>query len=295
MQVIGIDVGGTEIKAALVNDQGILFDRVSVPTPVQEGAKGILSTIKAIITNYQLTNQKINHVGIGAAGRIDPMSGKVIYATDNLPKWTGVNIKQEIEKHNRVHVQVDNDVNVAAIGEQWVGAAKGVEHFGLVTIGTGFGGAFFYDGNIVHGPTGSVAEIGHMIIYPHGRPCNCGQRGCVEQYVSGTGLNNSLIEVKPEWNTYLLLEQYEKEDPIAMKIMDQFLFDFSLGLINIQNIFDPKLIVIGGGFGETFGTWASHLKQKLNKHTKQDILLKKAELGNDAGIIGAAKLALDSK
>src|SRR5699024_8324702 len=116
-------------------------------------------------------------------------------------------IKNEIEKKCNVQVIVDNDVNVAAIGEHWKGAAKNVNQFVLVALGTGIGGAFIYQGKVVHGLTGSASEIGHMIIHPNGRQCNCGQRGCLEQYISGSALNVRAKKINSTWNSYTLLKQ----------------------------------------------------------------------------------------
>lgn len=291
MRVIGIDIGGTEIKAAIVNAEGVATHKVLRQTPKTEGASGILTTIFSIIKDYQLIDQELNHVGIGSAGRINSEMGKVVYATDNLPGWTGTNIKYEIESYCNVKVFIDNDVNVAAIGEQWIGAARDVNQFVLLSIGTGIGGAFVYQGNVVHGPTGGAGEIGHMIIHPNGKQCNCGQKGCIEQYISGSALNEKVSLYNPGWNSYTLLEQYNKRHPFAIQIIEEFIFDLVVGLINIQNLFDPELIIIGGGFGGTFKEWKSQAKYIIAKETKQDIMLKPAQLGNDAGIIGAAKLA----
>src|SRR5699024_1415303 len=134
-------------------EKGEITDKVSIPTPIQSGAKGILQAITSIIKDYQLNDSEIDRVGIGSAGRINSDLGKVIYATDNLPGWTGTCIKNEIEKKCNVQVIVDNDVNVAAIGEHWKGAAKNVNQFVLVALGTGIGGAFIYQGKVVHGLT----------------------------------------------------------------------------------------------------------------------------------------------
>jgi len=292
MQVVGIDIGGTEIKAALVDNTGKLTEKVIVRTPVQDGADGILHSIYEIMNHYSNNYTGITSVGIGSAGRINPRTGHVIYATENLPGWTGVHIKEEIKKRYDVKVKVDNDVNVAAIGEKWQGAARYVDQFVLLTIGTGIGGAFVYNGHVVHGPTGSASEIGHMIIHPNGKSCNCGQSGCLEQYISGSALNDQVKSKMPDWNTYVLLEQYKKKHPIAVELMDTFMFHLTIGLINIHHFYDPELIIVGGGFGDTFNQWKPQLDNIIPQHTERNIRTKQAVLGNEAGIIGAAYLAM---
>lgn len=293
MQVIGIDIGGTEIKAAVVNKEGQLIDKLIIPTPINDGSTKIINAIISIIKRYQMKYIDIKRVGIGSAGRINHTTGLVMYATNNLPNWTGVNIKKEIEKKCAITAMVDNDVNTAAIGERWLGAAKDLEQFVLLTIGTGIGGAFIYKGEVVYGQTGSVSELGHMIIYANGKKCNCGQRGCLEQYVSGHALNKKVKKFNSSWDSYTLLEQYELKNPVAVRIMDSFLSDLAVGLINIQNLFDPELIVIGGGFANTFTLWQSSIENIIKNTTEQKVFLTSAHLGNNAGIVGAAKMALD--
>lgn len=292
MQVIGMDIGGTEIKSAIVNEQGLMTDKVIVSTPIQGGSDAILQTLQSIIRKYQLQYPHIKKVGIGSAGRIDHQSGHVLYATNNLPGWTGINIKDEIESQTQLEVFVENDVNVAALGEDWLGAAQKVDHFVLLTIGTGVGAAFIHQGKIVNGPNGSVGEIGHMILYPGGKSCNCGQDGCLEQYISGTALNLMAKELNPEWDSYKLMKELGMEHKKAVQTMDVFIYHLAIGLINIYHFYDPELIIIGGGIGNTFLQWQDRLEQMLNSLSTRPFIIKKAKLGNNAGILGAAKFTM---
>ncbi|MFD2131833.1 ROK family protein [Pseudogracilibacillus auburnensis] len=291
MYSIGIDIGGTEIKSGVIKQNGEIVKRLKRPTSIKLGRDGILTSIQHIVKELCTTYPEMQAIGIGSAGRIDVESGKVIYATGNLPGWTGVQIKKILEAEVGLPVYVNNDVNVAAIGEARFGVGRGVDEFLLLTIGTGIGGAYLFHGDTIQGVNGSFAEVGHMILYPNGHTCNCGQHGCVEQYISGTALNRRIMEVAPEWTSYDLMNEYTQSNEKAIQIMETYLFDLSTTIVTLQNLFDPEMVVIGGGFGTTSHLWIDKLREIIANHTNQSIDLKQAILGNDAGIIGAASMA----
>ena len=171
--------------------------------------------IKGLVSSFiNQTDVPVLGIGVGSAGRIDSVSGKVIYATDNLPGWTGVMLADEIAEAVNIPVYAENDVNVAAIGEAWVGAAQHCNTFALIALGTGVGGAIVNEGRMLHGVLGGAGEIGHTILVPGGLPCNCGQRGCLEQYVSGTALGRIAKEIDPHWNSHTLMKRYEQGIPV---------------------------------------------------------------------------------
>lgn len=291
MDVIGIDLGGTNIKAGIINDKGVIKHKKTVPTPVQGGREGIKTALANIISELNIISPKPLAVGIGSAGRIDRHTGTVIFATDNLPGWMGTNVKTELETLCGLPVFVENDVNVAALGEGWRGAAQKYRHYALLTIGTGIGGALVHDGKLVSGPTGSVGEIGHVILYPNGKQCNCGQKGCFEQYVSGSALARIAKQIEPDWDSRILINRAEAGHPTAVRQIELFVTNLATGLITLHNIYDPELIVLGGGVGETYKTWQEKLEQELNRLTPQQLTISPAQLGNDAGLLGAAHLA----
>lgn len=292
--LIGIDVGGTEIKGGIVALNGLLHGKRSVRTPIEEGKTGIMREIIALIGQLMEQNKvPLLGIGIGSAGRIDPISGRVVYATDNLPGWMGTMITDEISLvYPGVPIHVDNDVNVAAIGEAWIGAAQGYDTFAFIALGTGVGGASVSQGHMLHGVGGGAGEFGHLIVRPGGAPCNCGQRGCLEQYVSGSALNRIAQQIDPNWNSYRLMEYCEAGNEWANTAIDAFVDNLAVGILNIANMLDPSVIVLGGGLIGSADVWWSRLDASLHQMTERPVKIVKAEAGNDAGIIGAARLPL---
>jgi glucokinase len=292
--LIGIDVGGTEIKGGIVALNGLLQVKRSVRTPIEEGKTGIMREIITLIGQLMEQNKvPLLGIGIGSAGRIDPISGRVVYATDNLPGWMGTMITDEIALvYPEVPIYVDNDVNAAAIGEAWVGAAQGYDTYAFIALGTGVGGAAVSRGHMLHGVGGGAGEFGHLIVHPGGVPCNCGQRGCLEQYVSGSALNRIARQIDPDWNSYRLMEYCEAREERANAAIDAFVDNLAVGILNIANMLDPSVIVIGGGLISSSDVWWPRLEASLHRMTERPVKIVKAEAGNDAGIIGAARLSL---
>lgn len=293
MEVIGIDIGGTKIQAGVINDSGQVTRRITVPTPVQEGRAGMINQLANMINEYKAAFPQVAAIGIGSAGRIHRQTGKVLYATDNLPGWTGTELKKSLESRCDIPVFVENDVNTAALGEGWLGAGRKYNHYALLTIGTGIGGALVHDGALLSGPTGSVGEIGHTILYPNGKVCNCGQKGCLEQYVSGTALMAMAKEIHPEWDSRKLIEQAQAAHGASVQKLEIFVRHLAISLVTLHHVYDPELIIIGGGVGETFALWQETLANELALLTpRAPFAIVPAELGDHAGLLGAAYLAL---
>lgn len=291
--VIGIDLGGTEIKGAMVKADGLLIQKHRVQTPLTEGREGILREIRNLVGELKHSKPHIPVVGIGigSAGLIDHHKGKIISAA-NLPGWSGTSVVKEISEMMELPVYVDNDVNAAALGEAWIGSANDSEYFAFISLGTGVGGALVYNGRTIHGMNGGAGEVGHMILKPGGLPCKCGQKGCLEQYVSGTALNRYASELSPNWNSYILMKQFQEGELRASHVVEAFVNNLAIGLISIQNIFDPERFIIGGGLAASKSVWWHHLLSALKEHSSKDIRITPAMLGNEAGMIGAAKLCL---
>lgn len=289
---IGIDLGGTKINGGLFNEYGEILDRKTIDIRNIATRDLVLDNIVSIIDILKKDNTKA--VGIGSPGSIDSQRGLVLDIGGNLPNWANTDIKGHLEKKFDLEIFVDNDGNIAALCESFLGAGQNYKDFVMITIGTGLGGGIYLDKKIFPGSFYEGGELGHMILYPRGRTCNCGQRGCVEKYISGTSIEKSYFDktglVKKGEDIFKL---YGK-DQIASEIIDDFSTDLSIFLLSLKNILDPQAIIIGGGVINSSEYWWDNMllkfKESLNTSSKIEIL--PAKYLNDAGMIGAARLAM---
>lgn len=294
--VAAIDTGGTKIVGAAVNEKGAILKEIRVPNTERNGPF-LIKTYKELLKTLQ-KEYEISAIGIGAGGRIDEKTGTVLYAVDIYSDYIGLNIKEIMEAEFNVPVRVTNDCRAAVYGEQWLGAAKDYNQIFGIILGTGVGGGYFHDGVMLDGFRGGCGEIGHVILHGNGRKCLCGQRGCVEQYISGTALWKIYCERKPEAKIssgYEFFDLYRQGDLTAAKILEEFIDDLAVCAVNCANLYDPQIILIGGGLTDTSEFWWAQLLEKYesvgNQHTKK-IPLVKVLRGNQAALLGAAKIAL---
>jgi len=288
-KVIGIDIGGTKILGGIVEEDGTLLGIKQVDTQAEKGREFILSNLFKLIDDLIAEAGKVDAIGVGSAGKIDCEKGIVVYATDNLPGWMGLALKDVLEDRYKVEVAVDNDVNAAVLGEMWLGAGRSYRNIMMMTIGTGVGGAIVIDGKLIRGSHWSAGEIGHMILIPRGRQCNCGRQGCLEQYVSGTALYKRYNEISNSLkikNAKQLFELYKHGDEIARKVIDDFVELLSISIMSIRNILDPEVFIIGGGIIESKELWWDKFKALMG----DNVNIVSAGLGNKATMFGAAKL-----
>jgi len=289
-RVIGIDIGGTKILGGIVEEDGTLLKVKRVDTQAQKGKETILANLFRLIDDL-IAEGSIDGIGVGSAGRIDHKRGVVVYATDNLPGWTGLALKDVLEDRYGVEVAVDNDVNAAVLGEMWLGAGRNYRNILMMTIGTGVGGAVVADGKLIRGSSWSAGEIGHMILYPEGKQCNCGRKGCLEQYISGTALYKQYNELSKNLkvnNARQVFELYKQRDEIAAKVIGDFVRWLSISIMSIKNILDPEVFIIGGGVIESKELWWDDWKALIGSNVN----VVSAELGNKATMFGAAQLVL---
>lgn len=299
MLAIGIDIGGTKILGGIVDEQGHIMELKERPTEAAKGKEMLMNNLEHLIREL-LQEKSVSTIGIGSAGRIDVDEGSVYFATPNLPNWTGVQLKSYMEERFHIPTFVDNDVNAAGIGEKWMGAGKDYSSAVCITLGTGVAAAVFMDGQIVHGHHWSAGEIGHMILYPHGKACNCGQYGCFEQYCSGTALYKSYNELSQGTNEIASGKQFfrllEAGDHTAGLVMEKFVDDLAIGMVSLCNIYDPEAFIIGGGLIDTKEYWWHSLLEKIDRYANSAVnrpLVIPAVFRNQAGLLGAAKLGMD--
>jgi len=319
MYYIGIDLGGTNIAVGIVDENYKIIAKGSVPTEAQREGKEIIKDMGALcaklVADAGLTFDDIAYAGIAAPGAIDPAKGEVVYA-NNLP-FECFPIADMLKEFIPVkRVLVENDANAAAKGEAVAGAARGVADAVMITLGTGVGGGIIIDHKVYAGFNYAGAELGHIVIEHNGRQCSCGRKGCWEAYSSATGLINmtkeKLAECKEKGIPTLMEKMVADEgkvsgktafaamkqgDAPAKEVVDMYISYLGCGLSNIINIFQPEILVIGGGICNEKNYLTDPLKKIIKEETYgntniKPTELKIAELGNDAGIIGAAVLGL---
>jgi len=298
VQVIGLDIGGTSVKGMIVTSSGSIQAEFKQHTNILEGREGILqsafSVVDTLLSKIGHNEQSpvIQGIGIGSAGRIDPVSGNVVFATENLPGWQGTQLKQTFEERYRLPVSVDNDANTALVGELWrntsisLNKKQGVV---MLTLGTGVGGANVMNGQLVTGSHYQGGEWGHIILVPGGRECNCGKYGCLEQYLSGTALITAVNKAtgRSYTNGSSIFEDFTKQDKTVEPIIHQFIYYLAIMLENISTSIDPKYILLGGGVLDSKDHWWHLLEQQLHTfETKAQVL--PAMVKNQAGMYGAA-------
>ncbi|GIP28916.1 sugar kinase [Paenibacillus sp. J23TS9] len=294
MKVIGIDIGGTSIKGMVVDSSGQLLDQGKVATEAKEGKERILGNMKLLVNDLLANHQDIQGIGIGTAGRVNVQTGEIVFATDNLPGWQGSNIKKDMEASYHLPVFVDNDANTALVGEAWLGAGMHVKDLSMLTLGTGVGGANMIGGELYRGAHWNGGEWGHTILVPGGRPCNCGLCGCIEQYLSGTALVKLAGEAagRSYNNGVEVLDDHLKGQPRVTEVLRQFTAHLAVVIHNIHVGLNPQAILIGGGLIDSKPIWWPLLLEAM-EGMRLNVDVRPAELSNEAGAIGAAKLILD--
>ncbi|NIK11460.1 ROK family protein [Alkalibacillus almallahensis] len=288
MKVLGVDIGGTKIRFGIIDEQFNVHLDTKVPTSFP-----LYETLEREILTLLHNHPEIERIGIGTHGFVDSKRGRVVYATDLLPGWSNTEVKSQLEAATNRPVAVDNDANVAALAEATLGAAKSSERSVCLTLGTGLGGGVILDNCVVSGgPHGGAAEIGHMILYPHGHPCPCGRKGCAEQYVSGTALKRRIDEAGLPYTPETFFENIQHDEQ-AEALVKAYTSDLAVVISSLQAIFDMDTVVIGGGVSESASLWFDYLHEHLDQHLLNPIEVKTAQYENDAGMLGAASLVLD--
>ncbi|MCW1927243.1 ROK family protein [Bhargavaea beijingensis] len=287
-----IDIGGTSIKYGVLSETGELIHHDSAPTEAWRGGNAVVEKV-CKISDALRGRFTIEGIAISSAGQINNRNGSVVFATDNIPGYTGTPVAERISRHTGLPVTVENDVNCTALGEHWKGAGRGVRNFVCMTIGTGIGGALFLDGRLYTGSAYSAGEIGHISLYPGGKPCTCGNRGCYEQYASASALIGLIRDAyggKPDLEAFFrLVKDGEKK---ALEIFGRWVDDIATGLQSLVHVFNPECIIIGGGVSEQGEMLRraieNALREKVMPNHRQALEVRLAEQGNRANLLGAA-------
>ena len=305
----GIDIGGTTVKLGLFTEEGNLVDKWEITTRKEESGRYILSdvakSIESKIEERNLSKDQIVGIGVGVPGPVTA-DGTVIQCV-NLG-WEIVNVANEVKALTGFQAKVGNDANVAALGEMWQGGGKGYNSIVLVTLGTGVGGGVIVDGQILTGSNGAAGEIGHLLVnYEEKDKCGCGKTGCLEQFASATGIVKEAKRLLSKSTEPSKLREYEQlsaknifdcakeNDKLALELVDQLGRYLGIALSHVAAVVDPQAFVIGGGVSKAGSILTDAVKKYYNQYVmlalkNQEFNL--AELGNDAGIFGCARLIL---
>ncbi|MDU2582169.1 MAG: ROK family protein [Anaerococcus hydrogenalis] len=292
-KTIGLDIGGTKIQGAVIDEKGEILKTYRLETCAREGKDKVLDNISKIIDF--LKTDDIKAVGVGTPGFIDSENGIVTFA-GNIDGWTGLNLKKEIEKRSSLPVFIENDANIALVCEKWLGSGKGFNDIVMITIGTGLGGAVYNKKmGLLSGSNFQGAELGHLILHPNGEYCTCGQSGCAESYCSGTAIVRHYEELTRNKLEGQEIFELVKTDDNSKKVIDRFTSDLAWFLTSLRNIFDPELIIIGGGVINSKDYWWKEVLEKFDNycHLSEKIEIKPAKYLNDAGVIGAGRIAME--
>ncbi|MBD5083436.1 MAG: ROK family protein [Clostridiales bacterium] len=287
MRILAFDIGGTNIKYALCDENFNLSDKHTIPTDAKEGGQYIINKVIEIIESYE----DIDRIAISTAGQVDSENGIVVYSTDNIPYYTGMMVKKIVENKTGIPTYVENDVNAAAMGEAKFGAAANSSDFICLTFGTGIGGAIYLNNKLYKGSSCSAGEFGHIITHAGGRPCTCGAEGCFEQYASATALVNAVKKVTgKELNGFEIFQEENFNNPEIRHVIDSWIDEIIIGLKSLINVFNPSLIVLGGGImNEKY--IIDLIDRKIYKQLMESfrkVNIVNTKLGNNAGMLGVA-------
>lgn len=289
MKIFAADIGGTSIKMCIANESGEIVEFEELPSKSHLGGRVMIERLMDFMDKYE----GLDAIGISTAGQVNHQTGKIIFANENIPNYTGTPVKEMLEERFALPVAVENDVNAAALGELTFGAGRGSTDFLCLTFGTGIGGAIIQNGSLYRGKDGVAAEFGHIITNSGGRRCNCGNHGCYESYASTTALVKTAQQFANEiTNGRMFFEALHQGNNQLKNVLTEWVHEVAVGIVSLIHIFNPRVIIIGGGVMERQDVVAmvSERVHELTMKSFSDVKIMKATLGNKAGLLGAVSL-----
>lgn len=293
---VGVDLGGTNLRAAAIDKSGKILDQISGTTNLGEGRDAVIDDmVESIRTLRDRQDGRFAGAGLGVPGFIELEKGFVV-GSNNLPALENYPLRDEIENRLGAPVILENDANAAALGEKWIGAGRNVQHLVLLTLGTGIGGGIIHHGRVLHGFLGMAGELGHITVVPNGNPCGCGNYGCVEKHASASAIAamGRLLGLGVNITSKGVYEFALQGNERALMIFDQMGRALGIAIANLVNIFNFPLYLLSGGPLPAWDFFAPAMIEEVQKrsftyrNTKTTIA--KAELGDKAGLYGAAYL-----
>jgi len=319
--VIGVDLGGTNIISLLVNRKGEIISKDKRKTLAKDGKEKTISqlvnSVKSVIKEGEkrgIAFESILGLGIGAPGPLNIRKG-VVSLAPHLPDWRNVHLTEILRDKLKLSVFLENDANAAALGEWWKGVGKNINNLVLLTLGTGIGGGITINGEVFHGFSDTAGEIGHMIIHEGGLPCSCGRRGCLEAYASATGVVRRTIAALKEGRKSILIDRVsgdlekincelvyqaaKEKDTLSQWIIEETARYLGIGIANIVNILNPEMIILSGGMSQAGDLLLKPVRKYAKRYTLEPAIervkIVQGSLLEDAGAIGAAITVLKRK
>jgi glucokinase len=312
--LIGVDLGGTNIRVAAISLTGEVLHRKKVPTDPDKGKDVVIRKLIQMLNDTILKEKELKRnpvaLGIGTPGVVYIKKG-IIVSSPNLPDWINVPLKRIVRKQINLPTIIENDANAAAYGELWVGAGKNANSMICITLGTGVGGGIILNRKIWHGEDGMAAEVGHTTVNPDGPQCQCGNTGCVEAYASASGivrevkrrlkredsiLKKSFQGREDRFTAKDIFQAAKAGDPVSLRVIQQMGRYLGIGIANLVNIFNPELIVLTGGVTAAWKDFMPMVREEIRVRAfevpRERVRIVRAKLGDHAGIIGAAGVAL---
>jgi glucokinase len=311
---LGLDVGGTKVAGAAVDEGGRVRERAELPTLAGEGFHvsfgQVTAVARAILERARARGWRVGGVGAGFPGPLDPRAG-VLHNPPNLPGWDGAQVAELLTDTLGLPVAVENDANAAALGEAHYGAGRGFSLMVYFTLGTGVGGGVVHEGRLFAGANGAAAELGHLVVQAGGEPCACGGRGCLEAYVSGPALARRLKTALARDGAAAstgdggggaltgeaVVEAVRRGDRVAVRVWEETMAYLAAGVVSAVHAFNPDAVVIGGGLAAAgdllFEPLCRLVRQQGMSYLVRDLQIMPAALGRDAGVVGAGIVARD--
>lgn len=308
--IIGVDLGGTKIAAAIADERGSVFHSMTIPTMAEEGAEAVVNRIadasKELMERQGAKAVEVKAIGIGSPGFVNSKRGYISFAS-NLPGFEELPIVKMIEDRTGINTYVENDAKAAALGEMWFGAGRGCSNFVYMTVSTGIGGAIIANGDIYSGASNTTGEIGHMIVNPEGPQCGCGHFGCLEAYASGTAIakharkriadgEESTLNKYDSITSKEVFYEAAKGDKLALEVIDYCLQYLGIGVANIVTLLNPERIIIGGGVSMAGSIVFDRVWEGIRGNSfpamYEGLEIVPAQLKTDAGMIGAIGVVL---
>ena len=295
-RVIGVDVGGTKILAAVVSRDGSLGTRLECQSN-HATQDGLLTELDSLVEELHRAEPDVAALGFGIPSRIDQQSGRALKSV-NIP-LEGVDLRDRMRERHGLPVAIDNDANAAAIAEWRVGAARGARYVVMLTLGTGVGGGLILDGKPYRGATGSGAELGHLVLDPDGPPCGCGGHGHLESFAAGPAADRVAQSLYgPESSAHELVRRAQAGEGEAVEALAAIGRYLGAGIASLVNVFEPEVVVVGGGFGVAgellLGPAREVVAVEALDPARDTVRIVQAELGGDAGVIGAGMVGFEA-